>query len=88
VTCVILQDGSRSADDQHRVAEYPSSLGEDLSGRETGFVEDPFGSPEVPRRWRTRKSHYIAPPLIPINPEYRPIIKPISEVIIFHIPNL
>jgi hypothetical protein len=48
MTCTILQDGSGSAEDQPRAAEHPSRSGEDLSGHETEFTEDPFGSPEVP----------------------------------------
>jgi hypothetical protein len=73
MTYIILQDGSRSADDQPRVAEHPSGLGEDPSGHE---IEDP---PEVPRRRRTRKSHYVAPPPVPTNLESQLIIKPVGE---------
>jgi hypothetical protein len=68
MTYVILQDGSGSAEDQPRAAEHPSNSGEDLSRCEMKFTKDP--SPEVPRRWRrTRKSHYVAPPLVPTNQE-------------------
>jgi hypothetical protein len=74
-----LQDGSGSVEDQPHAAEYLSDLGEDLSGHETGFTKDPFGSPEVPQRWRSRKSHYVVPPLVPTNPESRSIIKPVGE---------
>jgi hypothetical protein len=49
---------------------------EDPSGHETKFTEDLLDVPQ--RRW-TRKSHYIAPPLVPTNSESRPIIKPIGE---------
>jgi hypothetical protein len=79
MTCTILQDGSGSAEDQPDVAEHPSGSGEDLSGHETEFAKDSLGSPEVPRRRRTRKSHYVAPPPVPINLESRPIIKPVSK---------
>jgi hypothetical protein len=65
--------------DQHHAAEHPSGSGEYLSGHETEFAEDLFGSPEVPRRQRTRKSHYVAPPPVPTNPESQPIIKPVGE---------
>jgi hypothetical protein len=76
MACIILQDDSGSAEDQPRAAEHYSGLGEgpsghetefivDRSGHETEFAEDP---PEVPRRWRTRKSHYVAPP-VPTDPE-------------------
>jgi hypothetical protein len=54
-------------------------LGEDLFGHETEFVEDPLGSPEVLRGRRIRKSHYIAPPPVPTNPESRLIIKPLGR---------
>jgi hypothetical protein len=43
------------------------------------FTEDPHGSPEVPRRKRARKSHYVAPPPVPTNPESRLIIKLVDE---------
>jgi hypothetical protein len=49
---------------------------EDPFGHEMEFAEDP---PEVPQRWRTRKSHYVAPPPVPTDPKSRPIIKPVSE---------
>jgi hypothetical protein len=80
MTCIILQDGSGSAEDQPRVAEHPSSSGEDLSRHWIEFVEDPLGSPEVSlMRW-TKKSHYVAPPPpIPTNLESRPIIKLVGE---------
>jgi hypothetical protein len=90
MTCIILQDGSGLAKDQPCVAQHPSTclvrvrtpsgheteFTEDPSGHETEFAKDP---PEVPRRRRTRKSHYIAPPSVPTNPESRPIIKPVDE---------
>jgi hypothetical protein len=76
----------RSADDQPRAAQHPSGLGEDPSRHEIEFTEDPSGHEmevaedqlEVSRSQQTRKSHYIAP-LIPTNPESRPIIKPVGE---------
>jgi hypothetical protein len=77
--CVILQDGSGSAEDQPRAAEHPSCSGVDLSGHDTKFAEDPFDSSEMLRKRWTRKSHYVAPPLVPTNPESRSIIKPVSE---------
>jgi hypothetical protein len=61
-----------SAEDQLHAAEHPSGLGEDLSGRELEFSE-------VPQRQRPRKSHYVAPPSVPTNPESRPIIKPVGD---------
>jgi hypothetical protein len=64
---------------QPHAAEHPFGSGEDLSGHETELAEDPFGLPEVPRIWWTRKSHYVAPPPVSTNPESRPIIKPIDE---------
>jgi hypothetical protein len=42
MTCIILQDGSGSAEDQPRVAKHPSGSSEDPSGHKT---EDP---PKVP----------------------------------------
>jgi hypothetical protein len=57
------------AEDQPCATEHPYGSGEDLSVCETAFAEHPFGSPMVPRRQRTKKSHYVAPPLIPTNPE-------------------
>jgi hypothetical protein len=41
MTCIILQDGSGLAKDQPRVAEHPSSSGEDPSRHETEFTKDP-----------------------------------------------
>jgi hypothetical protein len=67
MTCVILQDDSGSVEDQPRAAEHPSGLGEYLSRHNTEFANGPFDSPEVPQKWQTRKSHYIAPPPIPTN---------------------
>jgi hypothetical protein len=82
-----LQDDPGSAEDQPRAAQHPSGSGEDPSKHETEFVEDPSGQEteftedpsEVPRRRRTRKSHYVAPPPVPINLESQPIIKPVRE---------
>jgi hypothetical protein len=71
-----LQDDSGSAEDQPHAAEHYSGSGDNPSGREMKFVED---QPEVPRRRQTRKSHYVAPPLVPINPESQPIIKLVGE---------
>jgi hypothetical protein len=79
MTCIILKDCLGLAEDQSRAPEHPSGSGEDLSGHETEFTEDPLGSPEVPQRRRTRNSHYVAPPPAPINPEPRPNIKPVGE---------
>jgi hypothetical protein len=62
-----------------RVAEHPSGLGEDLSGHEFESAEDPFGSPEVPRRRRAWKCHYVAPHSVPTNLECQMIIKPIDD---------
>jgi hypothetical protein len=49
-TCVILQDDSKSAEDQPRAAEHLSGSGEDLFGRELDpqprVVEHPSGSGE------------------------------------------
>jgi hypothetical protein len=71
-----LQEGSGSVEDQPHAAEYPSDSGEDLSGHETEFTEDPLGLPEVPRRRWNRKRHYVAPPPVPTNLESRLIIIP------------
>jgi hypothetical protein len=79
MTCIILQYGSGSAEDQSRVVYHPSGSGEHLSRHETEFIKDPFCSPEVPRRRWTRKSHYVAPPSVPTNPESHPIIKSVGE---------
>jgi hypothetical protein len=76
MTCIILQDGSGSAEDQPRAAEHYSGSGDGPSRHETKFAED---QPEVPRRRWTRKSHYVAPPPVPTNLESRPIIKPVGE---------
>jgi hypothetical protein len=54
-----------SAEDQPRAAEHPSGSGEDLSRHELESTKDPFGSLKVPRRWQTRKNHYVAPPPVP-----------------------
>jgi hypothetical protein len=74
MTCVILQDDSESAEDQPRAVEHMSGSDEDLSVRESESAEDPLGSLEdvstqVPSRQRTRKSHYVSPPLVPKNLE-------------------
>jgi hypothetical protein len=82
-----LQDSSGSVEDQPRAAEHYSGSGEGPSGHETEFTEDPSvheiefteDLPKVPQRRRTRKSHYVAPPPVPTNPESRPIIKPVGE---------
>jgi hypothetical protein len=74
-----LQDGSGSVEDQPHAAEHPSGSDEDLSRHEMEFTEDLLGSPEVLRRWQTRKSHYVAPPPVPTNPESRSIIKLVGE---------
>jgi hypothetical protein len=79
MTCIILQDSSGSAEEQPRAAEHQSGLSEGLSEHQTEFIEDPFGSPAVPQRWRTRKNHYVVPPLVPTNLESRSIIKLVSE---------
>jgi hypothetical protein len=71
MTCIILQDGSGSAEDQPRAAEHYSGSGDGPSRHED--------QPEVPRRRWTRKSHYVAPPPVPTNLESRPIIKPVGE---------
>jgi hypothetical protein len=39
--CIILQDNSRSVEDQPRAAEHPFRSGDGPSGHETEFVEDP-----------------------------------------------
>jgi hypothetical protein len=82
-----LQDSSGSAEDQLREAEHYSSLGEGPSGHKTEFAKDPSRHekeftkdlPKVPRRRWTMKSHYVAAPLVPTNPESQPIIKPVGE---------
>jgi hypothetical protein len=90
-----LQDNSESTEDQSRVDELSSKSGKDLSGREPESVEDlfgresvsaedPLGSPEDPStqvspRQRTRKSHYVPPPLVPTNSASRPVIRPGSD---------
>jgi hypothetical protein len=82
-----LQNGSRSAKDQPRAVEHYSGSGdgpsrhemeftEDPSIHETEFAEDP---PKASQRRRTRKSHYVAPPPVPTDPESQPIIKPVGE---------
>jgi hypothetical protein len=66
---------------------HETEFTEDPSRHETEFAEDPSGHemefakdlPEVSRRRWTRKSHYVTPPPIPIDPESRPIIKPVGE---------
>jgi hypothetical protein len=87
MTCIILQDSSGLAKNQPLAAEHYSWSGESPSGHETEFVEDPSrhemefaeDPPEVPRRRQTRKSHYVAPPPVPTNPESRLIIKSVGE---------
>jgi hypothetical protein len=77
MTCVILQDDSESAEDLARPAEHLFGSGEDLSRHESESVEDP--STQVLPRWQTRKSHYVAPPLVPTNLESRLIFRPIID---------
>jgi hypothetical protein len=77
MTCLILQDGSKSARDQSHAAEHPSRSGDDMSGCESESVEDP--STQVPQKWWTRKSYYVPPPPEHINSESRPVIKSISD---------
>jgi hypothetical protein len=48
MTCESLQDDSESVEDQSRAAELQPGLGEDLSGCELEFTEDP--STQVPPR--------------------------------------
>jgi hypothetical protein len=60
-------------------AKHLFGLSEYLSRLETEFAEDPFGSPEVLRRRRARKSHYITPPLVLTNLESRLIIKLVDD---------
>jgi hypothetical protein len=87
MTYIILQDGLGSAEDQPHAAQHPFGSGEDPCGHEIVFVEDPSGHetefnedpPEVSWMQWTRKSHYVAPPLVPTNPESQPIIKPVGE---------
>jgi hypothetical protein len=71
------------AEDQPHAAQHPSGLGEDPSGHEAEFTEDlsryEMEFVEDPQRRQTRKSHYIAPPLVPTNPESQPIIKSVGE---------
>jgi hypothetical protein len=77
MTYIILRDGSGSAGDQPCVAEHYSGSGDGPSRHEMEFAEDPSGQeteftedlPEVSRRQRTRKSHYVAPPPMPTYPE-------------------
>jgi hypothetical protein len=77
MTCLILQDNSELAEDQPRVVELSSGSGEDLSQSESESTKDPFN--QVPPWRRTRKSHYVAPPLVPTNPQSRLIIRPIGN---------
>jgi hypothetical protein len=66
---------------------HETEFAEKPFGHETKFAENPFGHetevaedpPQVPRKRRTRKSHYVAPPPVPTNPGSRPIIKPVGE---------
>jgi hypothetical protein len=77
MTYIILQDDSGSPKEQPRAAQHPYGSSEDPSRHETKFTEDASGHemevaedpPEVQRRRWTRKSHYIAPPPVPTNPE-------------------
>jgi hypothetical protein len=66
MTCIILQDGSGSAEDQPRAAEHYSGSGDGPSGHEAKFTED---QPEVPQRRQTRKRHYVSPHPVPTNSE-------------------
>jgi hypothetical protein len=43
MTCIILQHGSGSAEDQPRAAEHYSGSGDGPSRHETEFTEDPSG---------------------------------------------
>jgi hypothetical protein len=85
-----LQDQPRAAEHPSGSGEDPSGheteFVENPSGHEMEFIENPSGHetevaedpPQVPRKRRTRKSHYITPP-VPTNPESQPIIKPVGE---------
>jgi hypothetical protein len=91
MTCIILQDQPRAAEHPSGSGEDPSGhemeFTENPSGHEIEFTENPSGHemevaeylPQVPRKRWTRKSHYVAPPPVPTNPESRLIIKPVSE---------
>jgi hypothetical protein len=65
------------AKDQPCVAEHYSGSGDGPSEHETEFAEDPSrhetefteDPPKVPRRQRIWMNHYVAPPLVPIDPE-------------------
>jgi hypothetical protein len=57
-------------------SRHEMEFAEDPSGHEMEFTKDPF---EVARRRRTRKSHSVATPPVPTNPESQPIIKPVGE---------
>jgi hypothetical protein len=75
----VVEHPSGSGEDPSR---HEMEYAEDSSGQEMEFTEDPSrhemefdeDPPVVSRRWRTRKSHYVAPPPVPTNPESRPII--------------
>jgi hypothetical protein len=71
-----LQDDLGAGEDQPRTTEHMSGSGEDLSTHETEFTEN---LPKVPQRWRPRKSHYVAPPPVPTNPNSQPITKLVGE---------
>jgi hypothetical protein len=66
---------------------HETEFTENPSRHEMEFAENPSGhemevAEDLPqaslKRW-TRKSHCVTPPLVPINPESRPIIKPVGE---------
>jgi hypothetical protein len=86
-----LQDQPRAAEHLSGSSEDPSGheteFAENPSRHEMEFIENPSRHetevteypPQVPRKWQTRKSHYVAPPPVLTNPEPRPIIKPVGE---------
>jgi hypothetical protein len=91
MTCIILQDQPRAAEHPSGSGEDPSGheteFTENPSRHEMEFTENPSVHemevaeypPQVPQKWWTRKIHYVAPPLVPTNPESRPIIKLVGE---------
>jgi hypothetical protein len=86
-----LQDQPHAAKHPSGSGEDPSEhemeFAKNPSGHEMEFTENPSGHktevteylPQVPRKRRTRKGHYVAPPPVPTNPESRPIIKLVGE---------
>ena len=75
------EEGSHGQEVEEAGASHGQEENEDDSNVGTDANEDPMaedGSEEVVQRRRTRKSHYVPPPLVPA-PADRKLIRPIGD---------